>query len=82
MQISKFAGKAQTVLGLVEGKDLGVTLPHEHLVVDGKAFYAEPSGATNRGLADKLVGMGNLSWLRYHPYENLDNVRLGRARSY
>lgn len=76
MQISKFAGKAQTVLGLVEGKDLGVTLPHEHLVVDGKAFYAEPSGATNRGLADKLVGMGNLSWLRYHPYENLDNVRL------
>jgi len=76
MQISKFAGKAQTVLGLVEGKDLGVTLPHEHLVVDGKAFYAEPSGATNRGLADKLVDMGNLSWLRYHPYENLDNVRL------
>jgi len=76
MQISKFAGKAQTVLGLVEGKDLGVTLPHEHLVVDGKAFYAEPSGATNRGLADKLVDMGNLSWLRYHPFENLDNVRL------
>ncbi|MBA7715782.1 hypothetical protein ES703_124840 [subsurface metagenome] len=76
MQISKFAGKAQTVLGLVEGKDLGVTLPHEHLVVDGKAFYAEPSGATNRGLADKLVDIGNLSWLRYHPYENLDNVRL------
>ena len=76
MQISKFAGKAQTVLGLVEGKDLGVTLPHEHLVLDGKAVYTEPSGATNRGLADKAVGMGNLSWLRYHPYENLDNVRL------
>jgi len=76
MQISKFAGKAQTVLGLVEGKDLGVTLPHEHLVIDGKAIYAKPSGATNRGLADKLVGMESLSWLRYHPYENLDNVRL------
>ncbi len=39
-------------------------------------LYTELSGATNRGLADKLVGMGNLSWLRYHPYENLDNVRL------
>jgi len=76
MQISKFAGKAQTVLGLVEGKDLGVTLPHEHVVSDFKAVYAEPSGATDRGLADQPVGMGNLGWLRYHPGENLDNLRV------
>ena len=76
MPISKFAGKAQTVLGLVEGKDLGVTLTHEHLVKDRKAGYPEPSEATDRGLACQPVSMGNLSWLRYHPFENLDNVRL------
>ena len=28
------SGKVQTVLGLVEPDDLGVTLPHEHLLLD------------------------------------------------
>ena len=42
MPISKFAGKAQTVLGLIEGEELGVTLPHEHLFMDhAKANFTE-----------------------------------------
>ena len=73
---SELAGKAQTVLGVIEGKDLGVTLTHEHLLIDGKYIFTEPSGASERGLAYEKVGWSNLSWLRYHPYENLDNMRL------
>jgi len=73
---SELAGKAQTVLGVIEGKDLGITLTHEHLLIDGKLIFTEPSGASERGLAYEKVGWSNLSWLRYHPYENLDNMRL------
>ena len=73
---SALAGKAQTVLDVIEGKDLGITLTHEHLFIDGKNIFTEPGGASERVLAYEKVGWSNLSWLRYHPYENLDNVRL------
>lgn len=77
MPISKFAGKAQTVLGIIEGKDLGVTLLHEHLFMDhAKANFTEPSGASERALAYKPVSIEILSWLHYHPGENLDNMQL------
>ncbi len=70
------AGKAQTVLGPIEGERLGITLPHEHLISDGKALFTEPTVASEKGLAHRPVSMEILSWLRYHPYENLDNVQL------
>jgi len=76
MAISEIAGKVQTVLGVIEGKDLGATLTHEHLFIDGKCLFTEPQGASERALAYEPVDWHNLSWLRYHPYENLDNMRL------
>ena len=72
---SELAGKAQTVLGAIEGKDLGVTFPHEHLLFDGRgSFFIEPAEASGRGLAYKPVTLEITNWLRYHPFENLDNV--------
>ena len=76
MAISKIAGKVQTVLGVIESENLGATLIHEHLFIDGKCLFAEPEGASERALAYEPVDWHNLSWLRYHPYENLDNMRL------
>jgi len=76
MAISKLAGKVQTVLGVIEGEDLGITLPHEHLFIDGKSIFTEPQSASERALAHEPVDWHNLSWLRYHPYENLDNMQL------
>jgi phosphotriesterase-related protein len=73
MPISTFAGKVQTVLGWIDSTQLGITLPHEHLIVDSRVNFAEPSEASDRGLAYKPVSMEILSWLRYHPAENLDN---------
>jgi len=75
MSISKFAGKAQTVLGLIGPEDLGVTLPHEHLVIDSRVNFSEPKAASEKALAYKPVSMEILSWLRYHPAENLDNCQ-------
>ena len=45
MSTSELKGKIQTVLGLIEPEELGVTLPHEHLVSDGSAWYREPEEA-------------------------------------
>ncbi|MBN1855794.1 MAG: aryldialkylphosphatase [Dehalococcoidia bacterium] len=67
---------AQTVLGMVEGGSLGFTLPHEHLVFDGTSIFAEPSISSEKCMAHAPLGLDILSWLRYHPYENLDNVRM------
>lgn len=73
---SELTGKAQTVLGIIESKELGVTLPHEHLLSDAKVNFVEPSEASGKGLAYKPVSLEILSWIYYHPLENLDNVRL------
>ncbi|GAI96365.1 unnamed protein product, partial [marine sediment metagenome] len=33
MTREELRGKAQTVLGLVDGSELGITLPHEHFFI-------------------------------------------------
>lgn len=76
MPISKLAGKAQTVLGPIEGEALGVTLPHEHLLCDTRANFTEPKEASEKYLAYKPVSLEILSWLHYHFSENLDNSQL------
>ena len=68
--------KVQTVLGVIDGEELGVTLPHEHLMTDLTCIFTEPENETERKLAHEKVGMLALSWLRYHPFQNLDNIRL------
>ncbi|MCK5585808.1 phosphotriesterase-related protein, partial [Candidatus Bipolaricaulota bacterium] len=76
MSISPIAGKAQTVLGTVDGKDLGITLPHEHVLMDGSALYVEPAESSKKGKSSRPVDWDVLSWLRYHPFENRDNLQL------
>ena len=63
MPTSSFAGKAQTVLGWIEGKDLGITLPHEHLICDASFNFSEPEEASEKALAYKPVGMEPSSFL-------------------
>jgi phosphotriesterase-related protein len=74
MAKSERSGKVQTVLGLIDGESLGITLTHEHLLFDGEGVFAKPKAASEKELAYQKVSISNLSWLRYHPYENLDNV--------
>ena len=77
MPISSIAGKAQTVLGPVDGGELGITLPHEHLTIDHvKANFHEPPNPEDRDLANKPVTPDILHWLRYYRTENKDNLRL------
>ena len=38
----KLVRKVQTVLGLIEPEAIGITITHEHLLVDEAHLYSEP----------------------------------------
>jgi phosphotriesterase-related protein len=70
------AGKAQTVLGPVPAEELGVTLPHEHLLIDFRFMYREPAGAAGRGRGQEPVTLRNHYEVLYDWTRNLDNLQL------
>ena len=76
MRMSKIMGQAQTVLGPVAGEALGITLPHEHLLIDFAVMFVEPAAASQKGLAHQPVSLENLGWVRQNFNANLDNLRL------
>jgi len=73
---SERSGRVQTVLGTVDPEDLGPTLTHEHLLLDMRCWYVEPTSAEDKALAQESVSLGNLGWVRYHYSSSLDNLRL------
>jgi phosphotriesterase-related protein len=76
MARSSMTGRAQTVLGPVPADALGITLPHEHLLIDFEVMFAEPAAASEKGLARQPVSLENLGWVRQNFNANLDNLRL------
>lgn len=73
---SELTGKVQTVLGLIEPEDLGITLTHEHLISDGSCNLVEPNEATEKAMMHHPVTLDILWWLRYHWNLNVDNYLL------
>ncbi|GAI50177.1 unnamed protein product, partial [marine sediment metagenome] len=57
MRQEELTGKVQTVLGIIDGDSLGVTLPHEHLLSDLTAYFVEPTEASQRKLAHEPVSL-------------------------
>jgi len=76
MARSAIAGRAQTVRGPIAADEMGVTLPHEHLLLDFTLMFTEPQGERERELARQPVRLDNLGWVRRHFSSNLDNLRL------
>ena len=70
------SGKAQTVLGPMTAGDLGITLPHEHLLIDFEVMFRQPAAASDKALAHQPVTLANVGWVRQHFNANLDNLRL------
>jgi phosphotriesterase-related protein len=69
-------GALQTVLGPLAAADVGIALPHEHLLIDFEVMFKEPVTGSERGLARQPVGLANLGWVRQHFSSNLDNLQL------
>lgn len=77
MDKQNLTGKVMTVLGAVEPGELGITLPHEHLIVDGTTWFEVPDEGSERAMVRHPVTMDILWWLRYHPFVNWDDLQLG-----
>ena len=76
MPTTELAGKVQTVLGTLKPEELGITLMHEHCLIDMTSWFADPAEASLRYMARKPITWDNLSWVRYHPMDSYDNLRL------
>jgi phosphotriesterase-related protein len=70
------SGQVQTVLGPIATEAMGITLPHEHLLIDFKVMFVEPAAASDKGRAWAPVNLDNLGWVRQNFNSNLDNLRL------
>ena len=75
MKIEELEGKVQTVLGLVDADQLGVTTCHEHILWDMSNHFREPGPAIDKGMARQPVNLENLWWIRAHATGNIDNIR-------
>jgi phosphotriesterase-related protein len=66
-----------TVLGPVPATELGVVLPHEHLLIDTTAGYWQPpADATQRAIAESPVDITKLGLLRRNLFALRDNLVL------
>ena len=74
MNNTDLTGKAQTVLGVVEGERLGITSSHEHIIWDMSDYFEEPESASDKELARQPVSMENLHLIRARPHINIDNM--------
>ena len=70
------AGKVQTVVGPISPDQLGVTLTHEHLLVDLSILRRVPAEASARDLYYRPVSPETLGYIRYYAVPNVDNSRL------
>jgi phosphotriesterase-related protein len=65
-----------TVLGPIAPDQLGVTLMHEHLLLDATPWFKEPEPGSRRGLAHRPVSIELLGLLRNDPFLCRDNCEL------
>ena len=66
-----------TVTGPVDSSELGMTLSHEHLLIDLTGYVERPAWASRAKFTDEKVQLDNLDQMRRNPYANLDNCLLG-----
>lgn len=68
--------EVSTVTGVIDSRDLGVCLTHEHIVNDVTSWWHQGEGETGARLADARVSMDILWELRQDPFACRDNCRL------
>lgn len=70
------SGHVMTVLGPMPTDRMGVTLPHEHILLDGSKKWQAACGCLRPDHADAPVTMDILGELRVAPVSNRDNCML------
>ncbi|MDA3790890.1 MAG: hypothetical protein PF503_20640 [Desulfobacula sp.] len=64
--------KIKTVNGLISPGELGVTLAHEHCLIDNTAVFTPPK----EDIVFEKVTLENAGYLRYNPLQNINNLLL------
>jgi phosphotriesterase-related protein len=64
------------VLGLINQEDIGITLSHEHCLVDVTCGFNNPKEASRKKIANEKVNIENVGYIRYHMLDNFDNLLL------
>ena len=72
MASTERTGKIQTVLGLIEPDELGITLTHEHALIDLSCYFVMPEEATERWYVDKPLTMEILGGIHNRWANNKD----------
>ena len=70
------SGQIMTVAGAIPVSDMGITLPHEHILNDCRCWWHKPIEPERQHLATELLRMGIIGELRMDPFVNLDNCAL------
>lgn len=70
------SGKVMTVTGPIAASELGITLPHEHILNDCRCWWHKPKEPDRQHLATEPVHIGIIGELRMDPFVNLDNCAL------
>src|SRR6266581_1157655 len=73
---SPLSGQVQTVFGSIGAEEIGVTLPHEHLLIDFEVMFVEPTAPRDKERSREPVSLANLGWVRQNFNANRDNLRL------
>ncbi len=69
-------GKVQTVRGLIEPLQMGITMMHEHLMIDFRRRYQPPAEVSRTVLGTAAVTPNRFWDVLADPYGNLDNLQL------
>ncbi|MBM4408673.1 MAG: phosphotriesterase-related protein, partial [Chloroflexi bacterium] len=69
-------GRIQTVRGLIDPADLGVTMPHEHLLIDLRCLLAPAPPELGEGWAARPVSPSIRADLVHWPATNFDDLML------
>lgn len=68
--------KIQTVTGQIDASELGITLVHEHIMIDLQCLFSQTRNPARKHLADKLVSKDLRDELMSDPYHSKDNLVL------
>ena len=69
-------GKVQTVLGLINPEVMGITITHEHLLVDEAHLFHEPHDPEKKATFYAPLSMEVLSRMYYAGHSNLESTTM------
>ncbi|XP_071798173.1 N-acetyltaurine hydrolase-like [Asterias amurensis] len=72
---SNLSGKIQTVLGVIDPSELGLTMTHEHLNIDYNSCFKQPP-EQYKDHVDLPLTIEHLWWIHHYPYSSKANLEL------